>query len=835
MRAATFLILACLSVAARADYLSDDLRARVEQLKTDVASTPTTQATAFERSRTLFDWINAFALAGRYVPVNVTAVVAQINAYGVPAGPVLDLYVRELTLLDEKPGSIGSLTAETGPFTVRSHARFTQTYTVGSTAIETGGGFLVSKHFQANHAPFQTDQPGAANYLTISSTNPGVDFSIDSFAVQGMHGGFRGAAPQLVFRISKGRLLPGDKVTITYGDTSEGGPGLSMPDFTSDQMPFPLYVDLDGSNLWISLPIQPIQVIGEKIHGVAGFAPSILATDETFSLSIRAEDEYGNRATGDIPDWEIHDGSTSLRDVRSSNRAVVVSEGIRFSEPGVYRLEVRSKSGRIAGPVNPILVVDNPKQRIYWGDTHGHSGFAEGIGSAEAYMRFAREDARLDFVTHSEHDIWMDDLEWETLRDLVKKYTVEGEFIAYLGYEWTVRQSGGGHHNVLFRTPDGRDRVPSQFYPVLSSLYQGLREKYDTKDVLTIPHAHQKGDYRLSDPEIETLVEVMSMHGTFEWFGRMYLSHGHEVGFTAASDDHIGRPGYAQPKSFSLAQRNGLGAIIASERTTDAIFDAMKSLQAYATSGQRMILQFGVNGTPMGQRAKFDKTRKISGRVIGTSPIQEVVLFRNDKIVKEWHYVKASTNELALSFYSESHPFHPQDNPRGWRHWRGTIEVEGAQLDGAKLVDFDNHHAQSFTQEGNRVTFATHTRGDNSTILLRFADDPSNAKITITLADARETGGGPPILRRHQMITGSVVTLDAADLARGIVSQQMMVDGYDDRITLSKNGDAPLDVTIEMIDKDDVRHGDYYFIRARQLDEGLAWSSPVWVGGNPPR
>lgn len=27
------------------------------------------------------------------------------------------------------------------------------------------------------------------------------------------------------------------------------------------------------------------------------------------------------------------------------------------------------------------------------------------------------------------------------------------------------------------------------------------------------------------------------------------------------------------------------------------------------------------------------------------------------------------------------------------------------------------------------------------------------------------------------------------------------------------------------------RRGDYYFVRLRQIDGGMAWSSPVWIGG----
>jgi len=47
-------------------------------------------------------------------------------------------------------------------------------------------------------------------------------------------------------------------------------------------------------------------------------------------------------------------------------------------EPGVHRISIRSKDGAIEGKTNPVLVEKDPEHRIYWGDTHGHSGFAEG-------------------------------------------------------------------------------------------------------------------------------------------------------------------------------------------------------------------------------------------------------------------------------------------------------------------------------------------------------------------------------------------------------------------------------------------------------------------------
>ena len=821
---------------ANPDYMQAELREQVEGLKQAVAAAATTEATAVERSRIVFDWINAYSLEGGYIPVNATQTVARIGGYGIPTPAEVDELIAELTLMDETPEAIGSLVANIqGDIIAGSRATFTQTYTVGAAAVEVGGGFLIAKHFNANHADYQTADAAGDNYVSIASSNPAVRFEVDEFSYSGMHGGFRGAAGQLVFRVADANLNPGDTATITYGDRAGGGGGLLMPDFNSDQMPFPIYLDLDASNLWLSLPIQPVPISGGVATQVAGFAPSIVTPGEAFELSIRAADAFGNRALGELPDWELRDQNDNLIAAVPANGSAVVLTELSLPEEGIYRFRIQEVAGDIVGEVNPILVTANPSNRIYWGDTHGHSGFAEGIGSAAAFMQFARDEARLDFVTHSEHDAWMDDSEWAVLQRMVQQYNEDGRFVSFIGYEWTMSTTQGGHHNVLFRTPENRQRVPSQFYPSLSQLYQGLREQNDTNDVLVIPPAHQKGDYRLSDPEMETLVEIMSMHGTFDWFARMYLNHGHMVGFVAASDDHIGKPGLSQPKTSSLAQRGGLAAVLAPDRSKDSLFDAMKSLNTYATSGQRIIMDVNVNGTTMGQRARYATERAIAGRVIGTAPIRSVTLFKNDHVLQEWSYNEVNANELALWFYSESYPYHPDDNPRGWRHWRGTIEITGAPLGSAELVDLQNLSVQQLTQDPanpNRLTFSTLTRGDHSTILLRFNESVENVQVNVALEDSNETGGGPPLLRRHQRIPAADVQLSTASMTDGQVTVDMSFDDFKDQITLSRGGTLPLEVDFALNDSANPRHGDYYFVRVRQQDEGLAWSSPIWVGGS---
>ena len=832
------------------DYLHTDLRARVEKLKADVAAGPTDAKTARDRADALWDWANAWALAGRYLPVNLTTAVHRYAA-STPAGmAAIDAYVAELATLDERPDALGTLTADMGPFEARSWATFTQTWSVGTQAVMPGGGIAVPPHFMANHGSFQADDPRGDNYVSVRSSNADAKLAVDEVPIAGMHGGFRGARPVLFFRLTEGELRSGDTVTVTYGNRSGGGRGLLMPTFSSDRMPFPLYVafaDIQfpgaepATPLLFSLPIQPIRVTGTDLAGVHAFAPSVVRPNEPFDIVMRAEDRFRNRAQPPYPSWRVYANGEGLADLPAGDEPIAVLRGVQFSEEGVYRITVRGLGASIAGRGNPVLVsADAP--RVYWGDTHGHSGFAEGIGTPERFMSWAKEDARLDFVTHSEHDIWMDDFEWEVLKQNVADFSEEGRFAAFLGYEWSARNLYGGHHNVLFRTPEGRRRIPSQFFPTLSDLYYGLRSHHDPADVVVIPHAHQAGNYRLSDPRLEPLIEIMSQHGTFEWFAKAYLRHGQQVGFTAASDNHLSQPGYTAPRGDGLAQRGGLGGVLATEHSSDAIFDALKAARAYATTGERIILDVELNGAAMGQRVPFTEDRTIRGRVVGTAPIDTVAIVKNgDRI---WwrdygtptEFGFGQTEMFHVTFASHAVPMYRGDNPRGWRPWTGKLEVRGATLVEASLTDLVNPDKQRIKIDDEGVVhFATMTRGDASSLRITLTDIKGDANVRLVLEEGTEAGAGPPIYRAHATLPPATVELPLSELWRGAVERELPFDMYEDTVTLRRiRTNGPDDVEFEF-EETSTTHGDYYYVRVEQVDGATAWSSPFWVGSYPNR
>ena len=729
--------------------------------------------------------------------------------------------------------------SRSAPFEARDRATLRQIWTVGTSGMAAGGGFWVARHFSANFGPFQTDDPAGEGYVSITTSDPDTRFAVDEIMVSGPHGGFRSPAPAIVFRLTDGALDPGETVTIAYGDTSGGGPGLLLPSTSGERMPLPLYVDLDGSREWRPLPITPFVITGTEVAGVHGFGPSVVEPGESFQLSVRAEDRFFNRATGPIPAFDVLVDGVVVATTPAGDEPITVLD-LSLPELGASHITLRSSDGVISGDANPILVAEDPEYRIYWGDTHGHSGYAEGIGTVDYFMRFARDDARLDFVTHSEHDTSLDAGEWEVMRATSARYDDPGRFIPYLGWEWTRHARQGGHHNVLFRTIGDQDLVSALEYPTLSSLYQELQRRFDPSQVLVIPHAHNPGDYRQSNVALEPLVEVMSMHGAFEWFARAYWSHGHQVGVVAASDDHLSHPGYSAPNRNTLAQRGGLGAVLAPARSRDAIFDAMQARRTYATTGDRIILDVSLNGTGMGQRAPFAERRQVRGRVIGTAPIETITVFKNDDQLWQQDYLTDGAAggggpvELLLSFHSDPTPRNPGDAPRGWRHWRGALTVAGATLEAVAGTDFINPTTQFIDSDGNGARFGTHTRGDTSSLRLTLTNVGANATIVLDLDEAIETGSAPPFFRTHATVPATQVRLRLADLQRGRLDHAMPFDGYEDGLLLRRLvTEGQRDVAFAVTDDDDPRQGDYYYVRVRQANDAMAWSSPIWVGGYP--
>ncbi|MFC2085958.1 hypothetical protein ACFLRO_01960 [Bacteroidota bacterium] len=260
---------------------------------------------------------------------------------------------------------------------------------------------------------------------------------------------------------------------------------------------------------------------------------------------------------------------------------------------------------------------------IYFGDIHNHNGLGYGKGSLERSIEIAR--SHLDFFAFTGHSSWHDmptmeggreqhwidgfarfSRAWSDVRRLTAEANRRDEFVALLGFEW--HSSAFGDQCILF--PDDNDSW------VRPDHIEGLRAFARERNALMIPHhlsyptGHRGVNWDVFTEECTPVVEIYSEHGSAEddrgpyaYFNHSLgprvtantveaaLKYGRRFGFTASSDSHRGFPG---------AWDEGVTGVHADELSRAGIADAIRSRRTYALTGDRIEINFEVDGAPMG-------------------------------------------------------------------------------------------------------------------------------------------------------------------------------------------------------------------------------------------
>lgn len=825
------------------DYLDPELRREVEQLKADLALAPTGLANYEARTKVFWRWGNAAARAGLEMNPGFSSQLARRPNFAASAEPVLrqafgnvDDMIRELAWREANPDGVGRLTTPTpGPFVAESYTSITQVYTVGAVPIIPGGGVLFTPYIYIGGIAFQTEDPKKDNYLSVTASRPGVRFELSTQKVGPIMSGAITGDPRdrPFFRLVEGRLEAGDTVTVTLGETSGGSRGYRVPNFQTSGLRMKVWIRHSSDSPNIVLPEIQFPVVGlPEVRSVRAFAPSVLAAGECADITVRTEDRYLNRSTSPAPAYILMDGQKTLASLPAGGGAIQTFRSVCFSDPGVKRLKIVSGDGALSAETNPVLVETKPQSRIFWGETHGHSGFAEGNGTVDGYYRFAREDARLDFAALSEHDLWMDDAEWEALRAGAGRHSRNGAFIAFLGYEWTQQSAFGGHHNVIFRNGETARRVPVQEAPTLGPFYARLKEDNRPEDVIVIPHAHMAADFRTSDPAIERMVEIASNHGAFEWLGKAYLSEGWKVGFLGGSDSHTEHPGLRVLRS-DLPQSDfpgGLAAIYAPSLTRDDLFDALHARTGYATNGAKIVLRTSVNGSS-GREAEARATARIEGLVAGVAPIASVTLVKNGRDVETRDYTRLEgspgrTGLLRLRLFSESDPKARLVPSRETRNWTASLVLEGARIAGLSADGHTNIYTESLERSPdnpNEIRFNLRTHGAPKDILIRLEDIGPDARVRFK----GESGlGYGRVLTEREPVEAQILLSEVARApATRPASVKFPEDTFDLRfVSPVTERDRPI-----LFEDAQSQPGDSYYVRVLQTDGGMAWSSAAWI------
>ena len=313
--------------------------------------------------------------------------------------------VRHAILVDQ----LGTATiSPDGEFAAGSHASFTLTYTAGLYGIDDSGSLRICFRFASDQSSPQFDDPDGANYTTVEASNGAIlQLRWDPKA------NVRPWDRTLWIKVVKGYLTKGDTITIRFGVTDHGGPGMRLQTFCEDTFEFRVLVDPIATFNFQPLPVQPmISIVPGAPDRFVAVLPTRRRVGEEFALKLKGEDKWGNPSDKCDTHLKIEaagavHGLPESVHLKPGDFKLEIS-GLTVSVPGRVSVRLVDESGTIVATSNPLMI-ENTHLVHYWGDIHGQSEETIGTGSADQYFTFARELAFVDACAHQGNDFQITD------------------------------------------------------------------------------------------------------------------------------------------------------------------------------------------------------------------------------------------------------------------------------------------------------------------------------------------------------------------------------------------------------------------------------------------
>jgi hypothetical protein len=688
-----------------------------------------------------------------------------------------------------------------------TYATWTVEYTVGELGMDDGSTLKVASNVSSDWGVPQFEDPAADNYATVETSG-----DAEVTAEYDPHGYVRPMRDTVTIHVGDGSLDEGETITLTMGDRSGGSLGHQAQSFPEND--FELWVLVDPFETG-ELERVPGELSFDFVSGAAEDLTAVVpsTSDGEARVQVRGVDFWGNAARDYDGDLRVEADGETLATVSAAGGTAETT--VDLSE-GVHRLRVVDEEADIETTTNPVVVGDHAT--LHWGDIHGQSGETVGTGTIQEYFAYARDYAFLDFASHAGNDFQITEAFWDTITETVGEFHDPGEFVTFPCYEWSANSPNGGDHNVYFKgdgaefhpssswqsaTEDGGSRLEGVF-PV-ADLYKHYEGR---DDVFIIPHQGGRparyGDW--FDPELTPFVEILSVWGVFEWFGREALDRDYPVGFVAGSDDHTGRLGASHPTNeadWAFPIKGGLMAAYVEDLSRDALWESMDERRVYGTTGARILLSTDVAGAGMGEEVSVEGTPEVDVSVHGTAPIQRVELFRgaeSEPIATETFDDGDRKLEVTWSGASSKDRHKIQD-------WSGALSLDEGRITGVEEVGFD-HPTAGVTRTTDTTVRWEGTTAGNYQGLRVGVDAPEDATLTVAT---------DPVNREFRV----------GDLEEGRVVDAGFLDK---RLEIRPvGGSETLDAALSFADRDAGPGTHPYYVRVRQVDGEMAWSSPTFV------
>ena len=245
------------------------------------------------------------------------------------------------------------------------------------------------------------------------------------------------------------------------------------------------------------------------------------------------------------------------------------------------------------GPVPLTVVTDNKRARAavemtvktplkhYFADLHSHTSYSDGTLLPSIAHEYARNVAKLDVFSLTDHLERVDDMEWIDMRNQALKANEDGTFVVLPGLEWTKKW---GHINIFDPKTRHWPTDPAEFYKAAADA--GVILKFNH------PGDGSKSHDGLAYSEVgDKAVQMMEVRRpTEETAFIRALKNGWHIAPEGSDDTHS--PNWGNCGRWTVILAPGL-----SQRN---IWDALQKRHLYSTLDRNCLMHFSVNGAVIG-------------------------------------------------------------------------------------------------------------------------------------------------------------------------------------------------------------------------------------------
>lgn len=477
--------------------------------------------------------------------------------------------------------------------------------------------------------------------------------------------------PQFEF-VLPSAMKVGEKITISMGlnpevdgDPEEHGNECQLT--IQRRRPFYLYIDPKGKGNYEEPEVFTMDIRGNRLHTIRILAPSFVAKNKRFDITVRFEDEYGNLTNCAPEDTLIDLSYEHLRENLNWKLFVpetgfVILPNLYFNEAGIYRIQLRNLKNKEVFISAPIKCFQENDRNLFWGLLHGESDRVDSTENIESCLRHFRDEKALNFYATSyfESSEETPNDVWKLASQNIADFNEEDRFATLLGFQFQGETAKEGVREFVY-TKDNKPllRQKDSKSSSLTKIYKGTTPK----EILSVPtFTMAKGfhyDFKDFNPDYERVAEIYNAWGSSECKGCARpitggveqtqegslveaLKRNLRFGFVAGGLDDRGiYNGFFESEQVQYSP--GLTAVLCEKYTRESMLDGLYKRCCYATTGQRIIVGFYIAGQRMGSEISsatkpgLNINRHISGYVAGTAKLKKVEVIRNGEVIHTFH------------------------------------------------------------------------------------------------------------------------------------------------------------------------------------------------------